>query len=436
MVKKIGILLGVLWCTLSFCAYQGLTLSCAREFLQQNPDTLSDVATIPTEDLFKPDYESEFRRSVPIGVSRFLAKMGISFESASEKKFGPCPGCAFIKEFISQRELAGYVHDHVVQIATKPGDKLIAFGDLQGAFGSLVRSLDELERQGIIDDNLFIKKSGYFIIFNSNVIGRDPRSFQTLLLVATLLHNNPERVFWIRGKYEEDDVLRKYGVGQYITELATLCDDPQACLSHLLRLIHTLPLAVYVNYDQGKQLIRFSGYGRAFEPINERYMGDFFQHGSIEPVSIYNIKHKIPSIDQVHVRALFQSLDGIDAFKQDNEGLALVDYSGGAIVWTLFTAPSPLQRKINKFFNDSFTLIDLGNSAQTTSAVLYARDARLGEPFKMRKRYLVLTGIELAPPGISRNDATATVFLRNYRRFNSRSRFFGSAAQSWYNARP
>lgn len=391
-MKLWAILVG-LWISTCSGAYEGLTLSCARDFSQKHLDTQDGQEFDESlEGLFNPDYQMAYKQVIPVGIQRVLAAVGLLFERACEKKLGPCAGCADINALIQQRELSGYVHKHVLQVATKPGDRMIVFGDLQGAFGSLVRSLDELERQGIVDNNLFIKKPGYFIIFNSNVIGRGVNSFQTLLLVATLLRNNPDKVFWIRGKYEEEDLLYKYGVGQYLSSQAELCDDAEVCLSRIIRLISTLPLAVYVNYGHGKELLRFSGYGRGYEPISERKMGDFFQEPLRDPVAIYTIKHTIPSSGPVHVRILLQSLDGIDDFKKGNEGLTVVDYSGGAIVWTPFSAPLLLHQKINNFFNDAFSVIELGSSLSLTWATLYTHDARSSEPFQMHKRYLLASG--------------------------------------------
>lgn len=396
MSIKLLILLLSVWVSVCSGTYEGITLSCARDFSQKHPDIPKGQELHESlAELFNPDYQMEYKQIIPVGIQRVLAALGLSFERACEKKFGPCAGCADITELIQQRELSGYVHKHVLQLATKPGDRIILFGDLQGAFGSLVRSLSELERQGIIDTNLFIKKPGYFIIFNSNVIGRGVNSFQTLLLVAALMHNNPDTVFWIRGKYEEEDVLYKYGVGQYLSSLAELCDDAEVCLSRIIRLISTLPLAVYINYEQGKELVRFSGYGRDYEYINERKMGDFFKEPFHEPLMIYTIQHTDPSPDQVHVRILFQSLDGIDDFKKENEGLSIVDFNGGAIVWTPFSAPLLLHQKINNFFNDAFSIIEVGTSLPMLSATLYTHDVRSSEPFQMRKRYVLVSGEEL-----------------------------------------
>ncbi len=390
-MKLWAVLLGACFSTCS--AYEGITLSCARDFSQKHPEAQDGQEVGGSlEGLFNPDYQIAYKQVIPVGIQRVLASVGLSFERLCEKQFGPCAGCVDINNLIQQRELSGYVHKHVLQVATKPGDRIIVFGDLQGAFGSLVRSLDELERQGIIDNNLVIKKPGYFIIFNANVIGRGVNSFQTLLLVATLLRNNPDKVFWIRGKYEEEDLLYKYGVGQYLSSQAELCDDAEVCLSRIIRLISTLPLAVYCNYGQGKELIRFSGYGRGYEPINERKMGDFFQEPLREPVALYTIAHAIPSSGPVHIRILLQSIDGIDDFKKGNEGLSVVDYSGGAIVWTPFSSPLLLHQKINNFFNDAFSIIELGSSLQATSATLYTHDARSSEPFQIYKRYLLASG--------------------------------------------
>lgn len=385
-----------LWISACSGNYEGLTLSCAHDFLQKYPDIQENQEfNTSLESLFNPDYQMEYKSTIPIGIWHFLTAIGLSFERACEKRFDPCAGCADITKLIQQRELSGFVHRHVVQVATKPGDRIILFGDLQGAFGSLVRSLDELERQGIIDNNLFIKKPGYFIVFNSNVIGRGVNSFQTLLLVVALLCNNPDRVFWIRGKYEEEDLLYKYGVGQYLSSVAGLCDDAEVCLSRIIRLISTLPLAVYINYEQGKGLIRFSGYGRDYEQINELKMGDFFQEPFRDPVAIYPIANQIKSSGPVHVRILLKSLDGIDDFEKGTQGLAIVDYRGGAIVWTPFSAPLLLYQKINNFFNDAFSVIELENDLPMTVAVLYTRDSRSNEPFQMRKRFLLASGEEL-----------------------------------------
>ncbi len=371
----------------------GLTLSAAHQFSQAYPDTY-----LPENgDFFRPDYRYLYRSMIPQYFAWTLSWLGITFEKSWEKPFIGCGGYALLQKVTQDRQSLVTSRGSVAQIFPVPGEKIVLFGDLQGAFGSFVRSLSELERLGIIDNDLRVIKQEYKIVLNANFLGRGPQALPTLLLVAALLHQNPEHVFVIRGSYEEVDLFNSYGLGQYWRLMGNLCGTADLSYKSLAaNFLSSLPSALYINYNRGKELIRFSSYPRTYQGIKEQLMGDFFQRDPSESVVWYNLAKKVKTTGEVHVRVLFRSLDGIDEFQPDNKGLALLGYAGGAIEWTAFSSPLPMHQKFNNFFYDAFSIISLEKEPEQSTISLYNHDSRRREEtWSLVARYNLFSGEQL-----------------------------------------
>jgi ABC-type branched-subunit amino acid transport system substrate-binding protein len=338
------------------------------------------------DNLFYPDYSLWYRNQAPSWFDAFGKQVSFSPWNAANYK-------ALFGAVIQQLQDKELCHQRIVQLAHQPGDKLIIIGDLQGSFDSCVRDLAELKQQGIIDDQLVITKPHYQLIFNSNVIGRDLLNLGLLVLVSSLILKNPNRVWYVRGAYEEPDWWQHSTLGQ---QLDSLKGDGLALKSLIMQMINFLPYAVYINYDQGKKLIRISGYGRDFLPLNERQCGTFFTTPFTGTHAFYCIDSKVAASPRPHVKATISSNDGVEEFVQ-NKGLALLDFAGGSVAWSVFSAPTKLQQTINDFHYDAFAVLELGATFEETAISLYSHDIKTHKPFELLERHVLQTAQPLKP---------------------------------------
>lgn len=364
------------------------TLSQARFFAAHHAED------IPAEnrDEFNPSYVQFYENMEPGLVRRFLQAIGVVKTFAHGIDVNEFR--KDLKAVVNQRELAGYTEKHVRILPVKKGEKIILFGALQGQVHSLIRGLSELESQGLLSDDFSLADNCY-LIFNGDVIGRSPYNLEIIELMVALLYKNPERVIYIRGVYEEEN----YGENVLINFLRALNEHHQheryTLINLIKRLFATLPVAVYLNYSQGKELLRISGVGRENNRINERMMGDFFESPQ-EHGGMYRIRYAVPVKQPVHVRAVIKNMDTYYDYVP-HDGVKLLEPFGGATVWGIFSSPSRLAALVSKFYMDVFSIITVGDSLKEVTLTVYNRDKRSQEPFMQHKQYLVYGTEEIAP---------------------------------------
>lgn len=358
-----------------------------RELTEQAAQ-INELVAPGTSDEIRPLFDQFYKSQQPSLLKKLLQTCCI----AKPLSYDTDRIRSLLRELITQKELNGYSGDFVVQIPWQAGDKIIVFGDLQGGFSSLVRSLRYFKQEGMIDEQLRLQDPHTTLIFNANAIGRTPYNLELLETIVSLQLQNPGKVWYIRGPYEEADFWVKYQLRQ---QLYALGEDDVADRYSLLNLIQrffsTLPLALYINYDQGASLLRISGYARENFLLNERMCSDFFAQVPQEAPTIYYLNDRLQAQAPVHVRVLLHGLKNLEAFKVTT-GLSLDEFTGGAISWTSFSSPTRVHQLVNRFYHDAFVIISLGKTIHTTPITLYNRDSRYRETFHMVARYSLASG--------------------------------------------
>jgi branched-chain amino acid transport system substrate-binding protein len=84
-------------------------------------------------------------------------------------------------------------------------DRYYIWSDLFGAYHSLIRSLDFLFDQKIMDNDFKILSSKDHFIFNGNALGMTAYNLETFLILLILKHQNPEQVFYLKGDGESEN---------------------------------------------------------------------------------------------------------------------------------------------------------------------------------------------------------------------------------------
>jgi len=394
-------------------AWPMFSLTQARQFAAQH---VEDIAS-ENKDEYNPVYSNFYETMEPRLITRLLQVVGFGKEEAHGIDIALFKKS--LNSLIQLRELEGFFGNYVKKLSVKPGDKLIVWGPLQGSVHSLIRGLTELEQMGILADDLSLRADNCHLIFNGNLIGRSPYNLEILELMVGLMLKNPERVTYVRGTYESENYGENFNIEFLRALFENNLENRYSLASLLKRFINTLPMALYINYENGAEVLRISGVGREYKDIDERMMDDFLANpaavrttGLSAPVrhpEIYRLDNKKPSQGMVHVRVLIKGMDSYTEYVPV-DGLKLLEPYGGATVWGVFSAPNRLSGIVSEFYTDAFSVITLGTTLHDTIIAVYNRDKRTLEPFAEHKRFLMYGGDELAP-GVTPDQVTKDTIL-------------------------
>lgn len=360
----------------------------ATTYAQKYPEEIA----ADNANMFDPNYQTFYKKNKPSLYKRLLQKLSIT-ESKPSLDFAALK--QNLNQLFNNRTTQKLNDRYVLLFDGKPQDKIIIWGDLQGAFHSLVRGLNELAQQGIVSDDLSIQKTNYYIVFNGNSIGRTPYNLETIDLIVSLVNKNPDKVFYIQSNYENINFWNKQTLRDQLTILKEDQLNKPTSLAHLIRnFFNTSPLAFYISYKNGAELLRVSGYDTDFTEINEQLMGSLFTQIPANKITPYFLDKKIPVANTARLRVVIKNLEGIINYKK-NEGLARLNPRGGARIWAVFSSPTNLHQRINDFFTDAFVILTLGNNLNELTATVYNRDARTNKPFSQGTTFLLASGTEV-----------------------------------------
>jgi ABC-type branched-subunit amino acid transport system substrate-binding protein len=368
--------------------------------------SIEESVTPLNRDFLNPDFSHFYRQQ----QTSWISKIKNFIFPGSENTDLVQQSLSLLKQLVVYRELQGYGYRHVARLSHAPGDKLIIWTDLQGAFHSFVRGLQELHRQEILGDDFVIKKKNYYLILNANAVGVSHVNLELLMVMMLLMIKNPHQVVYILGSHEDRDLWIDQGIvreSASILGLQGISLSPQSSIRTLgefkllvTRFYDTLPLALYIDYPTASppahNLIRISGLNNS--KLDERWYDEFFERqntyeGTSENILTYRIDNKILSPQRNFVRALITSIGGAVDFEK-TEGLLQVDPKNGTTVWSVFSGPTIFNRAINDFFNDAFVTVNLTDQIDTVTIDLFARDIRLENDFRNSTSYALISGIE------------------------------------------
>jgi ABC-type branched-subunit amino acid transport system substrate-binding protein len=121
------------------------------------------------------------------------------------------------------------------------------WSNIHGSIHSLVRSLFDLYRRSIIDDQLRIIKDNVYFVFNGNMINNGPHSLEVLTVIAHLYSHNPQQVMYIKGNHEKKQIWLDKALGYDIDVRAPdIKEDIKTLFDHLYS---TLDIISYENDD-------------------------------------------------------------------------------------------------------------------------------------------------------------------------------------------
>jgi len=135
----------------------------------------------------------------------------------------------------------------VQRVLLPVGSSVAVFGDLHGAYHSLLRSLGSLIDQGFLDENLTVKSehsSDFFMVFLGDYVDRGLYGLETLLTLMELRLASPNNVFLSRGNHE-DLVLNDGPSGGFLYELRSKFPNEKR-IEKVFDLYNSLPSAIFL----------------------------------------------------------------------------------------------------------------------------------------------------------------------------------------------
>ena len=347
------------------------------------------------------DY-STFHKSIE---PTFIERIGDFFGVKWRYRWDPFAFKQLLEEVTKTRDTKDLNKPHVTLLPCSKKIKHIAiWGDLHGAFHSLVRDLGWFYEQGIIDQQLRIVDPSYYFVFNGDSINRSPYNVETLHTLLLLLKQNPDHVFYIRGKHESRLYWQNFGLKRELVIRASRVDDSEIPLESLVnRFFSTLPLALYIRdakspSDEKKSssvaVIRISHIPTRYSEIDERQFGPFLSSCK-QSVTHYPLSKKQPSTKKIMMEALVRGQDWI----KENivwKGLGLLTQDRGATAWGVFSSPIKPHRVHFNAMHDAFAIINLHDTIETSTISLYRQNSRVKDGFTRYNIYHLITGEPLS----------------------------------------
>jgi len=352
------------------------------EQLQKYAQTLPEYPKPDNEDLLNPDYASFYEKdtSLLFGFSwlqKFNSKNKIvdSFYELLSKELG-------------QRQKDVPAGDYVALLQLPSNSRVFLWGDVQGAFHSLVRTMSHLHQTQVLDVNFKITNPNDYFIFNGDLIDRSAYNIETLYVVLLLLQQNPKQVFYVQGNHENNRYWLDYGLKTEVNIRAKhLQRNGFVVLQSLESFFATLPQEVLITAQQ-KNLRDFI----SIIHVNEDSLLPYLNLTQIQTDDkIIYLKPDKNNLFENANRKISVFFKGESRSKnyQITSGLTLTSSQDSASVWTLLSSPTYVYNQLYGFYNDAFALIEMQQELYESTISQFTQDAQNPSGFKEKKLNLI-----------------------------------------------
>jgi len=362
--------------------------------MQQYAEQMPEYPKSDNDRWLQPDYTTFYDEHSYSWFERILFRLGLK-----KRPVWYAPDLkVLLLDLAASREQEGYSGRYVMHTTPKADDRFVIWGDIEGAFHSLVRDLMELERRGIIDNDLKIVQPNFSFVFNGNVVNRSPYILETLTIVLQLMKKNPYRVFYIRGTGEDRENWYNFGTKEELEAKAFYISEEAIPLdSEIKRFFNTLPLALYLIGEQTEKevkVVRISNFSAATGEIDEEILGDFFDASDKDRPAIYKIFDRKPTSKKVIIAAVIKDEDRSWRYTQTT-GLVRLGFEGSSVAWSLLSSPTSAYRNLYDFFWDAFAILRVKETLSAWTIALYNQDVRDKLGFIKSANFQLTTGFEI-----------------------------------------
>lgn len=316
-----------------------------------------------------------------------------------------------LEKRIKEREAKGLVskQEYVMRITPNKRSRFIIWGDMSGAYHSMVRALQKLIKLDIFDGNLKLKNPNDYVAFMGDVASRSPFIMELLTLIMKLEERNPDRIAYMSGNNERRGSWYPYGLREEIGFKAPhLTSEEKPLYKVIERYFETLPLGTYISVPPHKDtdFVRLSHFAletpsketyREFvEQLNDTYYSKALLEDRTELVNkvvLLPEKREVPDVERVSVRAIIKSYRKMKEY-QKNAGLRFLVPDKSATAWTILSSPTVFANKYFDFWDDAFVILQVAPALEDWTIELHTRDIRKKDNFRQIK-YEFLSGEEI-----------------------------------------
>lgn len=372
-------------------------LSEMTEYAKQTNENIPFVGT----NTIKPDFTPYYNQFAPTLTNKLKGKLewpGSKLHFTKPPLWSPSFFKTILEDVTKTREEKKWKDNYICKINTTPNTKFIVFGNIQGAYHSLIRDLNKLKELGFINDELKLTNPDYYIVFMGNIIDRSPFTMESLSIALRLLKVNQESVIYLRGNHESTNYWQEHTLKTELQYRAThLSNEVIPLEAAVNKFFNTLPLAVYITIPGANtnELIRISdkGLGKD-ELLNEKNYSKFLQ-AKAEHLSTYQIPDKpqeSETAEEIAIKIIIEGEKKREKF-QTMEGLRLLPPDQEATAWNVLSCPTVVYQKALNFFDDAFIVINAAQNLDDWKITLYCQDVREKSGYKA-KTYYFLSGLD------------------------------------------
>ncbi len=347
-----------------------------------------------TTDWSDPDYTSFQKTLLPTLGKRIVDLLGFKLY----KIFPVEDFVRLLQDATVYRERVFSRGRLVQKMTPEPGSSFIIWGELNGAFHSLLRCLNQLMQQGVIDDNFKIIKPLTYFVFNGDIAHRSPYVIETLTLVLLLMEQNPKKVFYLKGQVEDKQEWMTGTLGREMRIRARAFSEEKIPFSSMFRrFFGTLPLALYLmppdQTGKEKKIVRISFFGTETNELEESDFPYFFDVYSKPVISLLK---KVPQETDVSTKVVaYISAEDRSRKFTSTEGLSLLSQNDDETLWAVLSSPTASFRRLYQFFDDAFVVLNVAEQLGDWTLTLYHQDVREMAGFIKERPFYLISGKQI-----------------------------------------
>lgn len=367
------------------------TLSDAVSYAQRMPEGPDYDNTNKVRPDYTTFHQKQMRGYFPRKISTLLSWVGLK----RAPEWSPAAFAQVVEESKVRFTQHKVRKNIVYKVTPQAGTRFVVWGDVLGAYHSVVRGLQKLKELSIVDDELKIVADNTYLVFMGDLISRSPYGMETLSLILRLIETNPDRVIYLRGNHEDNKYWHAFGFKDQL--LIRLGEDVgSAMVKTIDELFMHLPLGLYLPIvGETGHYVRLSHLGsqRSKKLKEERY-AHFLSAAQQGTVDRHQIAKTVVDNSKVKVDAVIRSEKKRHTF-QTNDGVRLLEPDQGATTWTVQSAPTRVQQEGLKFFHDAFVIVTAAAHKEQWALTLYSQDVRDKDGFSSRS-YQFFTGKQMS----------------------------------------
>lgn len=353
--------------------------------------TVEEYPTIDNTNWFNPDYTSYYKTQVPTLFNKILIKLHLKKQPEWSIHFFD----NILKQVTHEREQRKLSGACVQVIEPKENDRYFMWTDLQGAFHSLVRCLEYLREENVINNDLKLKDNCY-LLFNGNLFDYGPIILQTFTLVLKLMSVNPEQVFFIRSYNEQPG-------GWYDNKIAkelhifgkTKADEAVPYAQDIDSFLETLPDVLYLTQlqDDAYQAIEVTFTPKVEDSFVRQCSNAMVLSSGQESQVLLFGQTGLLDGKKINVRAIIMRPESAKRVLSHLDGLKPLGVRNDIFEWATFSSPNGRSHKIYQFFYDTIIEIDTPGPIDKWTISEYRNDVRDQLGFTFGGAYYLVNGL-------------------------------------------